>query len=168
MNAAKASDTPRQLAALAVCGLIQLCGAWLTGCAPATVAPPVAAVADAQAGDGQQLASADAQPDATAGETVETAAGNAELPVAVDAAQSDAKPSDSSADSPAGTGPTATAVVQVQEGTTVLPDTLLHLLGDKSFMTDGSVIGKYLWTVQAPGGNGGVFKPNAAAANPQV
>ena len=58
-----------------------------------------------------------------------------------------------------------TAVIIVQEGEEVIPQTKLHLIGSQSYAATGS-IGKYEWTVEQPVGSQSVFLPSASAPDP--
>lgn len=58
-----------------------------------------------------------------------------------------------------------TAVIKVQEGEEVIPQTKLHLVGSQSFAPSGS-IAKYEWTVIQPAGSQSVFLPSASAPDP--
>ena len=60
------------------------------------------------------------------------------------------------------------AKVSVQEGEEVIPQTLLHLKGDKSLAPGGGTIQKYKWTVKQPAGSAQALAPNDAAANPTL
>lgn len=59
-----------------------------------------------------------------------------------------------------------TAVVKVAEGEEVIPQTVLHLFGDKSQGSGGAAIKKYKWTVKQPGGSTQVFVPGSNFPNP--
>lgn len=58
-----------------------------------------------------------------------------------------------------------TAIIKVQEGEEVIPQTKLHLIGSQSFAATGA-ISKYEWNVVAPPGSASVFLPAAAAPDP--
>jgi len=58
-----------------------------------------------------------------------------------------------------------TAVIVVQEGEEVIPQTKLHLIGSQSYAASGS-ISKYEWSVQQPVGSQSVFLPSASAPDP--
>jgi hypothetical protein len=58
-----------------------------------------------------------------------------------------------------------TAVIVVQEGEEVIPQTKLHLMGSQSYAAGGS-ISKYEWTVQQPVGSQLVFLPSSSAPDP--
>jgi len=57
-----------------------------------------------------------------------------------------------------------TAVIIVNEGEEVIPQTLLHLVGSQSF--GNAAIGSYQWTVEQPVGSASVFLPSAQAPDP--
>ncbi|MFZ4577098.1 MAG: YfaP family protein [Myxococcota bacterium] len=59
-----------------------------------------------------------------------------------------------------------TAIIIVQEGDTVTPQTLLHLDGKQSYSTGGT-ISKYKWEVEQPKGSVGLFLPNDSASGVQ-
>lgn len=59
-----------------------------------------------------------------------------------------------------------TALFAIQEGETVVPQTLLHLDGTLSLETGGGLIDKYKWEVDQPKGSVGLFQPSPSA--PQV
>ncbi len=61
--------------------------------------------------------------------------------------------------------PCPTAIIKVQEGDEVIPQTKLHLIGSQSQAFSGSVK-KYKWTVEQPTGSQSVFMPSAMAPNP--
>jgi len=58
-----------------------------------------------------------------------------------------------------------TAIIKVQEGEEVIPQTKLHLIGSQSFAGTGA-ISKYEWSVTSPPGSVSVFLPSAAAPDP--
>lgn len=58
-----------------------------------------------------------------------------------------------------------TAVISVQEGEEVIPQTKLHLIGSQSYPATGS-IQSYRWEVQQPVGSQSVFLPSALAPDP--
>ena len=58
-----------------------------------------------------------------------------------------------------------TAIIKVQEGEEVIPQTKLHLIGSQSFASSGDIT-KYEWTVQQPPGSQSVFMPSASAPDP--
>ena len=58
------------------------------------------------------------------------------------------------------------AVIVIQEGEQVIPQTELHLFGDQSFSPSGT-ISKWEWTVQQPTGSQSVFTPSADSPNPK-
>ncbi len=58
-----------------------------------------------------------------------------------------------------------TAVILVQEGEEVIPQTKLHLVGSQSFASTGA-IEQYTWTVQQPVGSQSIFVPSASVADP--
>lgn len=58
-----------------------------------------------------------------------------------------------------------TAVIVVQEGEEVIPQTNLHLIGSQSYAAAGS-IQSYQWEVDQPNGSRSVFRPSATIANP--
>ncbi len=58
-----------------------------------------------------------------------------------------------------------TAVIIVQEGEEVIPQTTLHLIGSQSYAATGS-IDSYLWEVQQPIGSHQVLLPSATVADP--
>jgi hypothetical protein len=57
------------------------------------------------------------------------------------------------------------AVIQVAEGTEVVPQTLLHLYGDQSYAATGSIT-KWDWSVEQPQGSQFTFIPSASFPNP--
>lgn len=57
------------------------------------------------------------------------------------------------------------AVIVVQEGEQVIPQTLLHLFGDQSFSPAGT-INKWEWSVNQPTGSQSLFLPSANFPNP--
>ncbi len=59
------------------------------------------------------------------------------------------------------------AKVTVVEGEQVVPQTVIHLKGDKSTVPTGSVK-KYNWTVKQPAGSNQPLMPNASFANPTL
>jgi hypothetical protein len=58
-----------------------------------------------------------------------------------------------------------TAVIIVQEGEEVIPQTRLHLIGSQSYAATGS-IQSYRWEVDQPNGSQSVFVPSATIADP--
>ena len=60
------------------------------------------------------------------------------------------------------------AKVIVQEGEQVVPQTLIHLKGDKSTAPGGGSIKKYKWTVKQPAGSNQPLLPNASFINPTL
>ena len=58
-----------------------------------------------------------------------------------------------------------TAVIIVQEGEEVIPQTKLHVVGSQSYAATGN-IESYRWEVQQPVGSQSVFLPSAAAPDP--
>ena len=58
-----------------------------------------------------------------------------------------------------------TAVIGCVEGDEVIPQTVLHLYGDQSFATSGT-IAAWEWSVDQPPGSQSVFVPSAAFPNP--
>jgi len=60
------------------------------------------------------------------------------------------------------------AIADVLEGQVVVPQTTLHLIGDKSHAIAGLGIAKYTWTSTQPAGAKMPFLPNASAPNPTV
>ncbi|MCB9736360.1 MAG: choice-of-anchor D domain-containing protein [Deltaproteobacteria bacterium] len=58
-----------------------------------------------------------------------------------------------------------TAVIAVQEGEEVIPQTKLHLIGSQSYAATGT-IDRYQWEVRQPAGSQSVFLPSATAADP--
>jgi len=60
-----------------------------------------------------------------------------------------------------------TATVSVQEGESVIPQTTLHLVGDKSSASAGGAIKKYKWKVKQPPGSNQPFVPGPNHPNPQ-
>jgi hypothetical protein len=58
-----------------------------------------------------------------------------------------------------------TAVIEVEEGDQVIPQTPLHLHGDHSYSPNGG-IKSYYWSVQQPAGSVGFFVPSATFPNP--
>lgn len=58
-----------------------------------------------------------------------------------------------------------TAVIVVQEGEEVIPQTKLHLVGSQSYGA-GASISKFEWSAQQPAGSQSVFLPSAAAPDP--
>lgn len=58
-----------------------------------------------------------------------------------------------------------TAVIIVQEGEEVIPQTKLHLIGSQSYAASGG-IAKYEWTVLQPVGSQSIFLPSSAAPDP--
>ena len=57
------------------------------------------------------------------------------------------------------------AVITVQEGAQVIPQTLLHLVGDQSSSPLGEVT-KWVWKVEQPEGSVATFSPSANFSNP--
>ncbi|MBM4342084.1 MAG: hypothetical protein FJ100_01710 [Deltaproteobacteria bacterium] len=60
------------------------------------------------------------------------------------------------------------AKVIVVEGEQVVPQTTIHLKGDKSQAPGGGTIKKYKWTVKQPAGSNQPLLPNASFANPSI
>ena len=58
-----------------------------------------------------------------------------------------------------------TAIITVQEGDTVVPQTILHLDGKQSFAGTGA-ISKYEWSVIAAKGSVSLFSPNTTSVSP--
>ena len=58
-----------------------------------------------------------------------------------------------------------TAIITVQEGDTVVPQTILHLDGKQSYAGTGS-ISKYEWAVIAAKGSVSLFSPNTSSVSP--
>jgi hypothetical protein len=58
-----------------------------------------------------------------------------------------------------------TAVIIVQEGEEVIPQTKLHLIGSQSYAATGS-IQNYTWEVDQPVGSQSVFSPSGTAEDP--
>ena len=58
------------------------------------------------------------------------------------------------------------AVVKVDEGEEVLPQSALHLRGEQSTSMAGTKVASYTWTAQQPLGSSQAFLPNAHVANP--
>jgi len=58
-----------------------------------------------------------------------------------------------------------TAVIKVAEGEEVIPQTMLHLQGDESFASNGT-IQKWEWGVEQPQGSQSVFVPSCTFPNP--
>ncbi|MGM0577111.1 MAG: choice-of-anchor D domain-containing protein [Myxococcota bacterium] len=58
-----------------------------------------------------------------------------------------------------------TAVIVVEEGEEVIPQTKLHLVGSQSYAVSGDVA-QYEWSVQQPVGSQSVFLPSASAPDP--
>ncbi len=56
-----------------------------------------------------------------------------------------------------------TAIITVQEGDAVVPQTQLHIDGLQSFAPGQGGISKYAWEVSQPKGSVGLFSPNATA-----
>jgi hypothetical protein len=61
-------------------------------------------------------------------------------------------------------GDCPTAVIVVQEGDTVLPQTTLHLDGKQSYATSGAPITSWQWDVVQPKGSVALFQPNKTAS----
>lgn len=59
-----------------------------------------------------------------------------------------------------------TAVIHVDEGTTVIPQTLLHLRGDQSSAAAGHTVESWEWSVEQPPGSVAAFVPGPTVANP--
>ena len=57
------------------------------------------------------------------------------------------------------------AVIVIQEGEQVIPQTLLHLFGDQSFSPAGT-INKWEWSVEQPSGSQSLFLPSSNFPNP--
>ena len=60
------------------------------------------------------------------------------------------------------------AKATVQEGEQVVPQTVIHLKGDKSTAPGGGSIKKYKWTVKQPAGSNQPLLPNPSFANPTL
>jgi hypothetical protein len=60
-----------------------------------------------------------------------------------------------------------TAVIEVAEGTNVIPQTTIHLDGSASFSPNGA-IEDYKWSIEQPDGSVAVFLPNTEFPTPQV
>ncbi len=60
------------------------------------------------------------------------------------------------------------AKVIVTEGEQVVPQTTIHLKGDKSQAPGGGSIKKYKWTVKQPAGSNQALTPNASFVNPSL
>lgn len=58
-----------------------------------------------------------------------------------------------------------TAVISIQEGEEVIPQTKLHLIGSQSYAATGT-IQSYQWEVRQPAGSQSVFVPSPMAADP--
>ena len=58
------------------------------------------------------------------------------------------------------------AVIGVEEGEEVVPQTMLHLVGDGSSASEGTVA-RWEWTVEQPVGSASVFMPSSQFPNPQ-
>lgn len=58
------------------------------------------------------------------------------------------------------------AKISVDEGEEVVPQTVLHLRGDKSTAPGGGKVKKYKWTVKQPAGSNQPLQPNSSFANP--
>ncbi|MDP6947297.1 MAG: hypothetical protein QF464_24325, partial [Myxococcota bacterium] len=58
-----------------------------------------------------------------------------------------------------------TAVIVVQEGEEVIPQTKLHLIGSQSYAANGA-ISTYEWSVQQPVGSQSVFLPSSTTPDP--
>ncbi len=58
-----------------------------------------------------------------------------------------------------------TAVIKVQEGEEVIPQTVLHLFGDESYAGNGA-INKWEWDVEQPVGSVSTFVPSKSFPNP--
>jgi hypothetical protein len=58
-----------------------------------------------------------------------------------------------------------TAVIVIQEGEQVIPQTNLHLFGDQSFAPSGA-IASWKWSVEQPAGSASVFIPSDTFPNP--
>ncbi|MCO4762487.1 MAG: hypothetical protein KC502_13330 [Myxococcales bacterium] len=56
-----------------------------------------------------------------------------------------------------------TGIITVQEGETVVPQTLLHIDGLQSFAPGAGGISKYAWEVTQPKGSVALFQPNTSA-----
>tara|TARA_B100000029_G_scaffold515483_1_gene622700 strand:- start:1080 stop:3353 length:2274 start_codon:yes stop_codon:yes gene_type:complete len=59
-----------------------------------------------------------------------------------------------------------TAVIEIQEGTNVIPQTTLHLDGTASVPTSGASINSYEWSVEQPDGSTSQFIPGTNFPNP--
>jgi hypothetical protein len=58
-----------------------------------------------------------------------------------------------------------TAIIKIQEGEEVIPQTKLHLVGSQSYAATGN-IAKYEWSVKQPPGSQSVFLPSNTAPDP--
>ncbi len=58
------------------------------------------------------------------------------------------------------------AVIKVQEGQEVIPQTLLHLRGDQSYAQEGNTLEKWEWSVVQPIGSASTFVPSTNFPNP--
>jgi len=58
-----------------------------------------------------------------------------------------------------------TAVISVEEGEQVIPQTVLHLHGDQSYSPNGSIV-SYQWTVEQPAGSVSYLIPTGTFPNP--
>lgn len=63
--------------------------------------------------------------------------------------------------------PCTIAVIKVQEGNLVCPQTKLHLIGSQSYGGSGT-IQTFEWSVEQPPGSASVFLPSAAAPDPTI
>ena len=127
--------------------------------------PPTGAadVASAPAKDADAATDVAAPADATpAVDTLAAADAVDAAPVDASAPPADAAPADVAAPLP--TCPTA--VILFKEGEEVIPQTMLHLEGDKSLASNGGKIAKYQWTVTQPAGSNQKFVPSDTYANP--
>jgi hypothetical protein len=59
------------------------------------------------------------------------------------------------------------AVIQVEEGEEVIPQTVLHLHGEGSYSATGAIT-KYEWTVEQPALSASTFIPSASFPNPSL
>lgn len=58
-----------------------------------------------------------------------------------------------------------TAIIKVEEGDEVIPQTELHLIGDESYSTQGAIV-KWQWSFEGPEGSVDVFLPSYTFPNP--
>jgi hypothetical protein len=60
----------------------------------------------------------------------------------------------------------ATAIIKCEEGDQVIPQTVLHLIGDESYVDNGSNVAKWEWEVDQPSGSQSSFVPSSTFPNP--